>query len=147
MDTLGLDKIIAACKTAPKIKIGILNNASRQGSDQTNADIGAGHEFGDDKLPQRSFLRVPLTDHLGKFLDKSDAFDKDALGKVMSAKDLRPWIDKIAILAQSVVMEAFASQGFGKWPQWQTPGYKNKTGMLLQDTLQMRNSITYEVKD
>lgn len=147
MDTKALDKIIAACKTAPKIKIGILNNGRRQGTDLTNADIGASHEFGDDKLPQRSFLRVPLTDHLGKFLDKSEFFDKESMAKVLSEKDLKPWVEKIAIVAQSVVLEAFASQGFGKWPQWQIPGYKNNTGMLLQDTLQMRNSITYEVKD
>lgn len=147
MDTKGLDKFIAAFKTAPKIKIGILSAGRRHDSDLTNADIGAKHEFGDEGVPMRSFLRVPISDHLAKFIEKSDMFDKDVLSKVVAERDLKPWMEKLAILSQSVVMEAFASEGFGKWPQWQTPGYNNKTGMLLQDTLQLRDSITYEIVD
>ncbi len=111
----------------------------------TNASIGALHEFGGAKMPQRSFLRVPIAEHLQKELESSGAFDKDTLIQVVKDGWFVPWLEKIAIIAEKIVGEAFDTGGFGKWPKW-SQGYTNNTGQILVDTQQLRNSITSEVK-
>lgn len=145
MESQKLNQLIAAMKTAPRVRIGILNNTKRRDSGLSNAEVGMEHEYGTEIVPQRSFLRMPLTDHLGKFIDKSaQSFDNDSLKEVLTKKDLTPWMKKLAVIAEAVVMEGFATGGFGKWVQWST-GYSNQTGMILVDTHQLRDSITSEV--
>lgn len=147
IDTKGLEKLIKAMKVKPPVaRVGVLGSKPREGG-SSNADIGAKHEFGSpsEGLPQRSFLRVPLNDNLEKFLDSSGAFDKDAMESVIKLGTFLPWIRKMAIVAEKVVAEAFASGGFGKWAP-HSPGYTNNTGQILVDTQQLRNSITSEVK-
>lgn len=112
----------------------------------TNASLGALHEFGSSKMPIRSFLRVPIAEHLQANLENSNAFSKEALEQVVRDGWFVPWLEKIAIVAEKIVAEAFASNGFGKWPAWKTKGYQNNTGQILVDTQQLRNSITSEVK-
>jgi hypothetical protein len=146
LDTDTLDQFIKALKSAPKIKIGILDSGKRSGSSETNAEVGMTHEFGTEKVPQRSFLRMPLTEKLAKHIEKSEGFDNDALSEVMAEKSLKPWMKKIAVMAEAVIQEGFDTQGFGKWAPL-APGYENNTGMILQDTQQLRHSITAEVVD
>jgi len=143
----GLDHILLSLKKSPPVvRIGILGGKnSRRGSQQTNAEIGARHEFGSDGMPIRSFLRMPLNDHLMDALVQSKAFDKEALNEVIAERSLVPWMKKLATLAEGVVLEAFASNGYGKWPSWKTPGYTSRTGQILVDTQQLRNSIQSEV--
>jgi hypothetical protein len=144
-----LERLLKAVKNNEvKAKIGILGpGATRKKSDgQTNADIGMAHEFGTSKIAQRSFLRVPLAENLNKALEKSGAFDKEVLKKVIKEKDIKPWLEKVAAVALAVVLEGFHNGGYGKWPAWKNPKYKNNTGMILVDTTQLRDSITTEVK-
>lgn len=142
----GLDSILKSLKGKPPVaRVGILGSKNaRAGKSNSNATIGAAHEFGTSKIPQRSFLRVPLNDHLNKEIEKSGALDKDALENVIKSGSVLPWLQKIAFLAEKVVLDAFDSQGDGKWRKW-SKGYSNNTGMILQDTTQLRNSITSEV--
>lgn len=147
-DVKGLNQILKSLKgKQPTVRVGILGSTNpRTGKQNSNATIGAAHEFGTSRLPQRSFLRVPLTDHLNERLEKSQAFDKDALKDVIKSGTVIPWLEKVAKIAEQIVLDAFQSGGFGKWPAWKRPGYTNRTGMLLIDTQQLRNSITSEVK-
>ncbi len=150
MNTKGLDQLIKAFKgDLPKARVGILGSKgartdSKIGS--TNASIGAIHEFGTSTMPQRSFLRVPLAEHLQKKMESSGAFDKSVLAQVIKQGSVLEWMKKMAVLAESIVAEAFATKGFGKWPAWRTAGYTNKGNTLLVDTGQLRDSITSEVK-
>lgn len=122
-----------------------LSTNIRKVTTKTNAEIGAYHEFGGAKMPQRSFLRIPLTDNLNKYLKKSGAFKEATLKEVMRERNLFPWMQKVMVTCEAIVTDAFATRGFGKWPGWSN-GYTNRTGQVLVDTQQLRNSISSEVK-
>lgn len=149
--TASLDSIIKALKEKPpSVRVGILgsNNVRADGSGVSNSEVGAAHEFGSPtrNLPQRSFLRVPLTERLDQALEKSNFFNKDSLKTAVTEGSLANWAKKIGVVAVGVVLEAFSSNGFGKWAPWRSKNYKNKTGDILVDTTNLRNSITSEVK-
>lgn len=169
LKTTNLDQLIKAIKNAlPRARVGVLgaktnrNGAANKGGRSvnatsgnrptapinvsTNAAVGLIHEFGSNQIPRRSFLRVPIADNLQKKLDSSGAFTEDVLLEVIREGSVSPWLEKAAVLGETIVHEAFDTGGFGLWPPWKTPGYSNNTGQLLVDTQQLRNSITSEVK-
>lgn len=154
--TPGLDKIIKALGVkAPKARVGILGDDSIRGAGEgntqkkqsgpTNAEIGAAHEYGTSELPQRSFLRVPISEHLAKRLEQAGLTDKDTLKQVIAQGSLLPWLKKVAIEAEGIVAEAFDTGGFGKWKPSNMDNKKNH--QTLVETQQLRNSITSEVKE
>lgn len=150
----GLDKLVKALKAKPPIvKIGVLGGARAPTHGQKNAPsnstIAAVHEFGSParNIPQRSFLRVPLSEHLNKELENSGMLDKDDLNNVIKSGSMLPWVKKLAIVAEGIVDEAFETSGFGTWPAWKNPNYHNEGGMLLVDSGQLRQSITTEVSE
>lgn len=142
----GLDEILKALKNPPRVRIGVLGKGARPGSQTDNATIGAAHEFGTATLPRRSFLRVPLADNLGERLENSGILDKTAITReLIETGSVRGFMQVVAITAEEVVQDAFATGGNGKWKQWSNPNYTNNTGMILLDTQQLRESITSEV--
>lgn len=151
----GLDQLLKAFKgKKPICKIGVLSASARHGkkgkqTSATNAEIGAVHEFGAPgrNIPQRSFLRVPLTDNLQKEMENAGIFHEEQVKKAIELGSLTPWLETIAVIAQGVVMDAFETSGNGKWPSWKDPEYTNEGGMLLVDSQQLRNSISFEVKE
>lgn len=155
LNVMGLDKLLKALKQSkpPVARVGLLGSkgsaihGAKAGA-PTNAEIGAAHEFGSIArgLPMRSFLRVPIADNLQKRMESSGALDKDVLAQVIKLGDLKPWLEKVAVLAEGISLEAFDTGGFGKWPPWRTKGYTNNTGQILVDTTQLRSAITSEVK-
>jgi hypothetical protein len=147
INTKGLDQLIKALNgSIPHARVGILGDKnSRDGKANSNATVGAAHEFGTSSLPIRSFLRVPISENLQRYLEKAGAFTPEAFALVLKQKSLMPWMRKIAVLAESIVADAFDSGGFGKW----TPSnmdYK-KNHQTLVETQQLRNSVTSEVKE
>lgn len=147
LDTKKLDALVKAFKgKIPKARVGVLSSkASRSGKDaNNNASIGAIHEFGIG-MPQRSFLRIPIADNLMKYLERSGAFKKTAVSEVIKTKQLGTFMAKIGVVAETVVLDAFASGGFGKWKPSQMR-YK-KVKQTLVETQQLRNSISSEVVD
>jgi phage gpG-like protein len=144
----GLDQILKALKAKPPVcRVGILGGSnSRNTMGVGNATIGAAHEFGTSKMPQRSFLRVPLTDNLNKELEKSNAFNADVLKEVIKSGSVKEWLELVKDTAVKIVVGAFGTNGYGKWAAWKNPSYTNNTGQILLDTQQLRNSITGEVK-
>lgn len=132
----------------PTARVGVLGDktsrAGTLGDALTNASIGAKHEFGDENLPIRSFLRQPISEHMQAFLDDSGAFDKAALDEIVRDGDLTAWVKKFGIIAEAIVAEAFATGGFQKWkPSDMT---HKKVHQTLVETQQLRNSITSDVK-
>lgn len=143
----GLDKLLKALKSKPPVaRVGILGSKNaRSGKENSNATVGAAHEFGTSKLPMRSFLRVPLTDNLQKYMEKSGLLDKEAMELVIKQGSLVPWIKKVAIIGESIVLDAFSTGGFGKWKPSNMD--KKLVKMTLVETQQLRNAITSEVKE
>lgn len=143
----GLEQLLKALKAKPPVaRVGIIgdNNARRDGP--TNAEVGAAHEFGTSKLPQRSFLRVPVSENLEKEMESAQLFDKDALAEVLKQGSVIPWMNRVAISAEACIADAFNTGGNGKWPAWKNPDYTNNAGQLLVDTTQLRNSILSDVE-
>lgn len=141
-----LEKLLKALKAKPVFgRIGILGKDQRQGEEVTNAEVGAFHEFGTSQLPVRSFLRIPITERLNKELVKAGGVDEDTMKEVVRTGTVVPWIKKILIVAEGIVIDAFDTGGFGKWPP---SNMANKTNhQTLVETAQLRNSITTEVKE
>jgi phage gpG-like protein len=145
INTKGLDQIIKALKHIPQIRVGILGAGARSGSELDNATLGAFHEFGTTTMPRRSFLKEPITDNLDKRLQESGALDKNTFKEVIKTGKLLDFAMKVAAIAEGIVVEAFHTNGFGKWKSW-SGSYRSKTGNILVDTTQLKNSITSEVK-
>lgn len=145
-----LQKLIRAFKgNVPSAKVGVLGpKNARSQSDQTNAEIGIKHEFGDPSakppLPMRSFLRMPLTSFLRPYLEKSGIFDKASFKKIVNSASLQIWVEKIGIVGVRVVLDGFDSGGFGLWKR-SNMKYK-ETKQTLVETEQLRDSIVSEVK-
>lgn len=128
----------------PVARVGILGGKNaRSDPFSTNAEIGAAHEFGTSRTPRRSWLRVPLIDNLKNYLEKAGMFDEAALQRVIKEGSIFPWVKKIALTGLNVVLEGFATGGFGKWkPSNMT---KKKVHLTLVETQQLRNSVTEDV--
>ena len=154
--TKNLDQLLKALKRSPPVaRIGVLgSHATRTPAEGenpkqmlNNAEIGAIHEYGSpvEGLPQRSFLRVPITTHLGKAMEASEALSPAVLAEVVKSGTILPWTEKVAIMATDIVGEAFATGGFGEWKQSNMD--RKKVHMTLIESQQLRNSISYEVKE
>lgn len=143
---LGLEAILKAIKgPVPVARVGILGNKnSRSGKANSNATIGAKHEFGEDGMPIRSFLRIPIIENFQKALDRAGALEKGTLKQIVDERSLLVFIKKLGILAEGIVAEGFATGGFGKWKPSNMRYKQNK--QTLVETTQLRNSITSEVK-
>jgi phage gpG-like protein len=147
LDMTGLEKLIKALKQKARVRVGILgDSAPREGSGgASNADIGAAHEFGTSTLPQRSFLRMPITMLLDKRLKDSNILSVDNLRKVLKTGSMVDILKQVGIVAEGIVADAFDTGGFGKWvPSDMTRKTNHQT---LVETTQLRNSITSEVKE
>lgn len=128
----------------PVARVGVLGGKNARAKDfQTNAEIGALHEFGGTKMPKRSFLRTPLTDLLKSWLEKAGMFDEASLSRVIKERSIFPWVKKISVTALDIVLGAFETGGYGKWKPSNMD--HKKVHMTLVETQQLRNSITEDV--
>lgn len=144
MDTKVLAKLIRMTKgKLPVARVGILGRTNSRDGKKGNAEIGAKHEFGHEGMPVRSFLRVPIAEHYKEYLQKSGAFDEDAIKNALAEGTLVPWMKKVGIIAEAIVSDGFDTGGFGKWEPSNMEIKKNK--QTLVETQQLRNSITSEV--
>lgn len=130
------------------LKIGIIGESTRTksaGKSKTNADIGKKHEFGEDGLPKRSFLRMPLGLRLGPALEDSSLVkDKERFAKeIVENKKLDEIFKAIGLIAEDVIKDAFQSHGFGLWEKSNME--RKRTHLTLVETTQLRDSISSEV--
>lgn len=153
LELKGLDRLLKALKDSskPYIRVGILgSDATTAHTDEdgksglTNAEIGAIHEFGSENHPVRSFLRMPLSTYLSENLGSAGAFTKETMQQVIAEGTIDPWLEKVKIIAEETVAEAFDTGGFGEWPA--SDMEKKKVHQTLVETQQLRNSITAVIK-
>lgn len=132
----------------PSIKVGIMGEkVSRTGGTgkerPNNAMIGLFHEFGtknkdgSQRMPMRSWLRAPLMDNMGKAINNL---------KEQKKLDIKLLAHQIGASALGIIQEGFTNNGYGEWEPTKTgKGIKPKTGNILVDTQQFRDSITFRV--
>lgn len=146
LDLSGLEKLEKAIQNAPIVKVGILGDGSkRQNGGLTNASVGLVHEVGDGQMPQRSFLRVPISERLDKEIESAGIVNRVTLRQIIKTGSLVDFMRKVGVIAEGIVADAFATGGFGKWKK-SDMRYK-KVHMTLVETQQLRNSITSEVEE
>lgn len=118
----------------------------------TNAEVGVIHEFGAPKakIPERSFLRMPILSRLGDELKSITLADWQAV--FWSGTGDGRGGGLIAVLrvigqaSVNVIQAAFHSGGFGRWAKLQPATIKRKgSSDVLVDTTQLRRSITFAV--
>lgn len=143
-----ISNFIEALKKSSRVyaRVGILENNSRQETSLTNAEIGAQHEFGTSKIPQRSFLRMPIANYLEEKLQEAHVFNKRTVDEIVSEKSMKPLLKRIGSIAHEVVMEAFDTGGYGNWRALSpvTIALKGNDTILIE-TFQLKDSIGWDV--
>lgn len=135
----------------PSVKVGILgDNAARQEGELNNAEIGFTNEFGKmtgyPKIPARSFLRMPLKTRLADKIKEKKSLSGKELENAMANGKTEEFARKVGLVAEEVIQEAFATNGFGEWAPNapMTVELKGSSSPLI-DTGQLRRSISSKV--
>lgn len=144
-DFSGLAELAKILETSKKtIKVGIIGDKTSRDDKLTNAEIGLYHEYGTENLPMRSFLRLPLAEYLPARLEELGAYSNQTLKEAVNTGDFTPYLKKIAGIAENVVRESFATEGYGNW---KTSTMKDKDNQqTLVESGQLRDSISSEIK-
>lgn len=140
----GLEEIQKQVK-GYKARVGILGSDINR-KDATgiiNSEIGVIHEFGNQKLPARSFLRMPIMTHKKEILKSMGG---TMMRRAFAQKDYMKMFKLLGEKGRSIVIQAFETGGFGQWPDiaQSTKDAKGSSGILL-DTLQLKNAISSDV--
>lgn len=130
------------------VKVGLLaltarRVPAREDDIPHNPSVGVRHELGLG-TPRRSFIQMPLTQHLGDTVQKDDTNWIDMLMK----RGVSATLKKFGKLGESTIQQAFDTAGWGQWPALQPitilRKVRNKSRILIETT-QMRKAITSEV--
>lgn len=164
----GLNKVYKALNSTHTLRVGILGDKAsvhHEGSEKTNAEIGAIQEFGSkiNNIPPRSFLKMPLETKLPKLLRKKNV--RAAFEKALEEGTLDTFLEPLGEQCVNIVKEAFDTGGFGEWAEneiitiyggWMRnkktgkpifiKGKHPETKPLIH-TRQLRDSITYRVDE
>lgn len=143
----GLDAIKELKKEARVIEelaskradVGIFDSKSDRDDGKSNAEIGIAHEYGVPQrgLPQRSFLRLPITD--GSFESMLDDTEIDINKNILS---------QLGRMLLKAVKEEFNTNGRGSWANLsdKTERKQNKNrDQILRDTKQLYKSIDMRI--
>ena len=131
-----------------QVNVGIMGNknARNDGAGSTNAEIGAKHEWGSfsDRIPKRSFLRMPIFDKQAEI----EAELKAKSGKDILAGNIKKVLADLGTIAEGIIGDAFQTGGFGKWPPLAPYTIEHKIDhnpQQLVNTRQLSRAITSEV--
>lgn len=135
----------------PSVKVGVLDdrNARKEDDGYNNAGIGAKHEFGlfapelKQRMPVRSFLRMPLATRYQYKVARNLKLDMDRFKEMVNAGSFEWMIAKLGFVAETVIDDAFETGGFGTW---KPSAMEFKTNhQTLVETVQLRRSIMSKV--
>lgn len=145
----------------PKARVGIIGTKGQEmhhGTNKTNAQVGLvqelGKKSGRPRIPQRSFIRMPLETHFAARRDK--VIKKQDIEESIISGNFKPLMKKLGLVGEQVIDDAFETSGWGKWPK-NAPltlkikmskgnNHSNEPKPLI-DTGQLRKSISSEVID
>lgn len=113
IDISNLKKLREMFEKKVVIKTGIFAEDDQRPDGKSNVEIGWEHEFGnvEKRLPMRSWLRMPL------FLKAKQIQDvaNNAIIEGLKTGSFKDFYKKIAEECKHIVVEAFASGGYGNW--------------------------------
>lgn len=135
------------------IQVGILGSDVNRKDENgiTNGEIGLIHETGSitKKIPERSFLRMPLFFKQKEILQ---AGQKALTSELKNTKvNLVKVLKKIGFACENVILDAFATGGFGKWQALSQRTIDNKKGAnkykILLNKMLLRSSVSSRVSN
>ncbi len=88
---------------------------------------------------------MPISTQLDKRMQASGDLDPSTVKEILKLGSVVPWLKRIAVMAEGIVLEAFDSGGFGTWVP--SDMRRKKVHQTLVETAQLRNSITSEVRE
>lgn len=100
-------------KSRPSIQIGVFANKTTRKDDMTNATLASIHENGDSRhgLPARSMLKVPIKDHAKQIMASIAGMSH----QLIMTRGMEKMWRVLGIAAEKIVLQAFQTEGFGKW--------------------------------
>lgn len=128
-----------------KARVGILgSDVNRQDANGiTNSEIGVIHEFGNEKMPIRSFLRMPIMTHKKEIIK---AMGGTKMRTAFAQGDFMRMFKLLGEKGRDIVLQAFETGGFGKWPDISEATKAAKgSSVILVDSAQLKNGITSDV--
>ena len=141
----GLEQILKNVSKNLVAKIGIFGGSRDEGG-ESNASVGATHEFGSftKKVPRRSFLKDPITLKRKELLKKAKQIIKDNISEPEGAEKI---FELIGIYGESIVQDAFESGGFGTWQSLSDSTVAKKgSPQILIESSQLRRAIISKVE-
>ena len=115
MDLQRMNDLIEGLKRRASIQVGVFaDKSARTDGGLTNAGLAAIHEYGsaEHNLPPRSMLRVPIGEHIKEIMEPI----KGKAVLMLKSGSLLNLYKTIGIAAEKVVLGAFETGGYGKWP-------------------------------
>lgn len=133
----------------PFVKVGFVGSsgeAIHKDSTDTVASIAAEHEFGTEKVPERSFIRGTLIKESAKVQGMIDQLLKNVLFQKIDAQGA---LGRLGIFAVSLIKDRIVNEHIPPPLAQSTIEAKTRNGksgeVPLVDTGQMLNSIRHEV--
>lgn len=130
-----------------KVSVGIIGDAGMRtdSSGVSTLEKGLKNEFGSisERIPERSFLRKPIT---AKLPEEKPKMQNMLLGAVEDG-EYKKFFQKVGNLGVRIVDDAFATRGFGRWAENSKKTLKKKapaTEPLIWHG-ELRKSISYKV--
>lgn len=143
----GLQKVSEALGQRLETRVGILQGSGKRAGGQSNATLGAIHEFGSKTkgIPARSFLRMPL-EKRSHLIKQAVMANRAKIARSLAEGDAEPIYRDLGIAAEAVIQSAFESNGFGSWAKNKpkTVASKKSSSPLI-DTGQLRASVLSKV--
>lgn len=111
-----LNKLMRLLKEDYKVRVGIMGTKAAAQHDSksglTNVEIGTFHEFGTKKMPQRSFLLMPLQEKLSAEIPK---LKKYLFKQFFVKKAPKEFYMALGSKALDIIESYFNNSGFGQW--------------------------------
>lgn len=155
-DLDGLNKLTKMLKDDYTLRVGILGARARSQHDNesgvTNAELGAFHEFGTVKMPQRSFLWMPIVEKLNFNNPKMQDFKKFIWKQLFVKNAPKQFYATLGAMALDAIEWAFQTNGGGMWRPLSPNTEKHfskrrKKGLpqILTDTGKLRRSMSFKI--
>ncbi len=149
IDLDGLENLRAKLGSTYRTRIGILGEkatrANKKGEALNNAQVGLIQMFGtiDGRIPPRDFLIMPI--QVGR-KDLLGAMNSNAVRTAVENGRYKDVFELLGQAARGVVLQAFASRGYGQWEanKPSTIAKKGSSAPLI-DTSQLEGAIDYDV--
>ncbi len=152
----GLKTLMRQVEELPTVKVQVglfADNAGRvadRGRIQDNPSLGYVHEFGmmifhpklnkTTIIPERSFIRMPLMTKLGTLVQSTNWL------AIMAKQGVKRVLAHLGTLGEDVIQEAFATRGYGLWPNLsQTTINRKGSSAILIESAQMRKAVASRV--